>query len=228
MNSPRLRACANGVAKAFWVGAALALCVRTSHAAENRPLNVLFIVADDLNTSLGCYGDPVVKTPNIDRLAGRGVKFEKAYCTYPLCGPSRNSFLTGLYPNQTGIVQNRQLFRQAIPERPSLPQWFRQQGYFVSRVGKMFHYEVPASIGTDGHDDPASWEVQINPAGVDRLGDQPAIHSLIPGEFGATLSWYASPHPDDEHTDGQIARSALWVLDRGARERNRPFFLAVG
>lgn len=196
-------------------------------ASPPRP-NILFIVSDDLNASLGCYGDPLVKTPNIDRLAARGVKFERAYCTYSLCGPSRNSFLTGLYPNSTGITQNRQLFRQAIPDQPSLPQLFRQNGYYVARIGKMFHYEVPYSIGTSGHDDPASWEIQINPAGVDRLADQDAIHSLTPHEYSATPSWYASSHPDAEHTDGQIADAATWVLQHCAEQHDRPFFVAVG
>ena len=141
----------------------------SSHAAsaDERP-NVLFIIADDLNNFLGCYDDERAKTPNIDRLAARGVRFDRAYCQYPLCGPSRNSMLTGLYPNSTGILANRQVFRQTIPSHVSLPQAFRQAGYFVARLGKLYHYGVPASIGTDGHDDPGSWELEINPAGVDR------------------------------------------------------------
>ncbi|MFM7210159.1 MAG: sulfatase-like hydrolase/transferase, partial [Verrucomicrobiota bacterium] len=124
-------------------------------AAEGRR-NVLFIISDDLNNYLGCYGDPRARTPNLDRLAGRGVRFDRAYCAYPLCGPSRNSLLTGLYPNSTGIHQNAQIFRQSIPEQLSLPQAFRLQGYFAARLGKLYHYNVPNSVGTDGHDDPAS------------------------------------------------------------------------
>lgn len=193
----------------------------------DRP-NVLFIVSDDLNTLLGCYGDPLAKTPNIDRLARRGVRFERAYCTFPLCGPSRNSFLTGLYPNSTGILANAQIFRQSIPEHVSLPQAFRRAGYFVGRIGKLYHYNVPTSVGTDGHDDPASWELELNPAGVDRLEEEPKIFSLVPGQFGGTLSWYASPRPDIEHTDGLLAADAEWVLERCGRNRSRPFFLAVG
>jgi arylsulfatase A-like enzyme len=196
-------------------------------AASRRP-NVLFIVADDLNRMLGCYGDTLAKTPHLDRLAARGVTFERAYCTFPLCGPSRNSFLTGLHPNATGIFANTQIFRQSIPNQVSLPQAFRLAGYFAARIGKLYHYNVPRSIGTDGHDDPASWELELNPAGCDRLVEEPEIFTLKKGRFGATLSWYASPRGDAEHTDGKVARDAAWVLERCARDRSRPFFLAVG
>lgn len=196
-------------------------------AEADRP-NVLFIISDDLNNLLGCYGDPQVKTPNINRLAGQGVLFNRAYCTFPLCGPSRNSLLTGLYPNSTGIHANAQVFRQTIPEQVSMPQAFRQQGYFAARIGKLYHYNVPNSIGTNGHDDPGSWEMELNPAGVDRLEEHPHIFSLVPKQFGGTLSWYASPKSDEFHTDAMMAKDADWVLERCAREKQRPFFLAVG
>jgi arylsulfatase A-like enzyme len=200
----------------------------SAQAAPQKRPNVLFIMADDLNNLLGCYGDPLAKTPHLNALAARGMRFDRAYCSFPLCGPSRNSMLTGLYPNSTGIQANAQIFRQTIPNQPSLPQVFRQKGYLAARIGKMYHYGVPASIGTDGHDDPASWELQLNPAGVDRTEEQPAIFSLTPGSFGGTLSWLASPQADPLHTDGKIASEAEWVLERCAKERNRPFFLAVG
>ena len=190
--------------------------------------NVLFLISDDLNNYLGCYGDPRAKTPNIDKLAARGVKFERSYCTFPLCGPSRNSMLTGLYPNSTGILTNSQIFRQTIPSQLSLSQTFRQAGYFAARIGKLYHYNVPNSIGTNGHDDPASWELELNPAGVDRLEEQPKIFTLTPGQYGGTLSWYASPKSDEHHTDAMMAADAGWVLERCARQKQRPFFLAVG
>lgn len=190
--------------------------------------NVLFIISDDLNNYLGCYGDPRAKTPNIDKLAARGVKFDRAYCTFPLCGPSRNSMLTGLYPNSTGILSNAQIFRQTIPSHISLSQAFRQEGYFAARIGKLYHYNVPKSVGTNGHDDPGSWELELNPAGVDRMEEEPNIFTLTPGQFGGTLSWYASPKDDAEHTDGMMAADAEWVLERCARQKDRPFFLAVG
>lgn len=190
--------------------------------------NVLWIIADDLNTSLGCYGDTLAKTPNIDALAKRGTRFERAYCTFPLCGPSRNSILTGLYPNSTGIFNNGQIFRQSIPKQKSLSQNFRLQGYLAARVGKLYHYNVPNSIGTNGHDDPASWEIEINPAGADRMVEHPKIHSLVPNQFGGTLSWLASEFPESMHTDAMQAEDAAWVLERCAKTPDRPFFLAVG
>jgi len=196
-------------------------------AADQRP-NVLFIISDDLNNSLGCYGHPMVKSPNIDRLAARGVRFERAYCQFPLCGPSRNSMLTGLYPNSTGILSNSQIFRQTIPAHQSLSHAFRLKGYFAARIGKLYHYNVPKSVGTNGHDDPGSWELELNPAGCDRLLEEPDIFSLRPGSFGGTLSWYASPRSDLFHTDGMLASDAEWVLERCARDKDRPFFLAVG
>jgi arylsulfatase A-like enzyme len=196
-------------------------------SAEKQP-NVLFLISDDLNTSLGCYGHPQVKTPNIDKLASRGVRFDKAYCQFPLCGPSRNSMLCGLYPNSTGIHRNSQIFRQTIPSHHSLSQAFRLDGYFAGRIGKLYHYNVPKSVGTNGHDDPGSWELELNPAGCDRLEEESDIFSLRPGSFGGTLSWYASPQSDEKHTDGMLARDAEWVLERCAKDKDRPFFLAVG
>ena len=206
----------------------LAMLGGTLTAAEPVRKNVLFLIADDLNNYLGCYGDPRAKTPNIDRLAARGTRFQRSYCTFPLCGPSRNSLLTGLYPNSTGILGNSQIFRQTIPSQHSLSQSFRLAGYFAGRIGKLYHYNVPNSMGTNGHDDPASWELELNPAGVDRLEELPHVFTLTPGQFGGTLSWYASPKSDEYHTDALMAADAGWALERCAKQGHRPFFLAVG
>jgi iduronate 2-sulfatase len=197
-------------------------------AGTAKRYNVLFIMSDDLCNRLGTYGDSFAQTPNLDSLAARGARFDRAYCTFPLCGPSRNSMLTGLYPNSDGILTNGQIFRQTLPKHVSLPQAFRLDGYFTARVGKLYHYNVPNSVGTDGHDDPASWEVECNPAGVDRLKEHPRIHSLVPNQFGGTLSWLASDAPESQHTDALLADDAVWILERMARDRERPFFLSVG
>ncbi|MFM8725871.1 MAG: sulfatase-like hydrolase/transferase, partial [Planctomycetaceae bacterium] len=168
----------------------LSLLPQTIPAQQQQQVakNVLFLISDDLNTLLGCYGARDIQTPNIDRLAKRSVLFRHAYCAFPLCGPSRNSMLTGLYPNSTGIHANSLIFRQTIPAQISLPQAFRQQGWLAGRIGKLYHYNVPNSIGTDGHDDPASWELELNPAGVDRTREHPLITSLVPNQFGGMLS----------------------------------------
>lgn len=208
--------------------ATLALLLLTLLAPAAEKPNVLFLISDDLNNYLGCYGDPRAKTPHIDDLASRGVRFDRAYCTFPLCGPSRNSMLTGLYPNSSGILANSQIFRQTIPSHQSLSQAFRLDGYFAARIGKLYHYNVPNSIGTNGHDDPGSWELELNPAGVDRLEEEDDIFTLTPGQFGGTLSWYASPKSDEHHTDAMLASDAGWVLERCAKQKDRPFFLAVG
>jgi iduronate 2-sulfatase len=194
-------------------------------SAADRP-NVLFIICDDLNCDLGCYGDKQVQCPNIDRLAARGVKFDRAYCQYPLCGPSRASFMTGLYPDQTRIQQNEISLRETLPNVVSMSQHFMNSGYDATRIGKIYHYNVPLHIGTGGHDDPFSWDRTINPEGHDtEIHDK--IFSLTPGQFGGTLSWYADDTSDEEQTDGIAATEADEMLARYAKS-DKPFFLAVG
>ena len=125
--------------------------------SKNNKLNVLFIIADDLNCDLGIYGNEIVQTPNIDKLSQSSVVFKNAHCQYPLCGPSRASFMTGMYTNQTKITKNNILLRSTVPEVITIGQRFRQQGYSSVRVGKIFHYDNPGTIGTSGMDDIYSW-----------------------------------------------------------------------
>ena len=196
----------------------------TLHAAE-KP-NVLFLICDDLNCDLACYGHPLVKSPNIDRLASRGVRFQNAYCQYPLCGPSRASFMSGLYPDQTLVHRNAIYLREHIPNVQSMSQMFRANGYQATRIGKIYHYSVPKHIGTGGHDDPYSWDFTINPRGRDKA-DEDKIFSLRPGNFGGTLSWLAADGTDEQQTDGIAAIEAERLLKEYAAS-GESFFLAVG
>ena len=206
-------------------------------AQEARP-NVLFIASDDLNIDMGVYGHPIVKTPNLDRLAGSGLRFDAAYVQTPVCTPSRSSFLTGLYPNQTGVTGNQRTgnhFRDTIPEVITLPQLFRENGYYTARVGKIFHYRVPYGIGTDGLDDPKAWDERVNPQGIDRDDEvldsieiiDPTAHER--GAIGATLGWKSIVSADSTHTDAMVADEAITLLEaNNPKETGKPFFLGVG
>ena len=143
----------------YFLVAILYVTVMSSQSEnEAQKLNVLFIVADDLNCDLGVYGNEKVITPNIDKLAKNGVLFGNAHNQYPWCGPSRASFMTGLYPDQTKIKKLRLYLRQAIPEVITIGQKFRQENYHSVRIGKIFHYHNPRDIGTAGHDDSYTWD----------------------------------------------------------------------
>src|SRR3954464_7690840 len=127
---------------AFFVASCVAL------AASAKPVNVLFIAVDDLRPALGCYGDPLAKTPNIDALAARGLVFNRAYCQQAVCSPSRTSLLTGRRPDTTKIYNLQDHFRDTIPNVVTLPQHFKNNGYFAQSFGKIYHI---------GLDDPKSW-----------------------------------------------------------------------
>ncbi len=193
---------------------------------ENEKLNVLFIIADDLNCDLGSYGNAMVQTPNIDKLAERGMLFENAHNQYPLCGPSRASFMTGMYTDQTKMTQNNVFIRSTVPDAITLGQRFRQQGYQSVRIGKIFHYDNPSTIGTSGMDDIYSWDQTINPYGRDKK-EEYKINTLSPRRYGGTLSWLSSEGQDTEQTDGIAASEAIEQLE-GFVESGDNFFLALG
>jgi uncharacterized sulfatase len=198
------------------------LSLHAQTKAERRP-NILFIVADDLNNNLGCYGHEVVRSPGIDRLAKRGVRFDRAYCQYPVCNPSRTSFLSGLRPAKTQIIDNVTPTRTYLADHVFLPQFFRQQGYRTIKVGKIFHTGA-------AFEDPASWDVDMretkeakNPPEAQILREANLEGKKAKGEGrGIVLN------ADDADTwDGKVARWSVGHMEKAAKG-GQPFFLAVG
>src|SRR5262249_36358235 len=192
----------------------LVIVLTVLHSAEAQKLNVLLIVADDLNNNLGCYGHPVVKSPNIDRLASRGMRFDRAYCNYPVCNASRTSFLSGRRPSTTHIVDNATPTRTFLGDTVFLPEYFRRQGYRTIKVGKIFHTG-------DQFEDPRSWDVDIREK--TQAKNPPAEQILRKqGPTGIVL------RTADENTwDGFVARKAAQLLEECAKE-GKPFFVAAG
>ena len=196
-----------------------------SCARSEPPLNVLFIASDDLTSTLGCYGHPVVKSPHIDRLATRGVRFDNAYCQFPFCGPSRASLMTGLRPDTTGVVTNRNVdFRKQHPDAVTLPQLFKNNGWRSMRVGKMFHMGVPGGVGTMTHQDPPSWDVSISPPGDEHesvgIGGDPNPDL----RHGLKMQWVQTADATGQ-ADSAAADTAIDLLHESA---DGPFFLGLG
>ena len=138
-----LQQCAAKASKVLVIAAAAVGFCAPAHANDGnrnsgKP-NILFIIADDLNTHIGCYGDPIVRTPNIDNLARRGVRFDHAYAQYPVCNPSRTSFLSGLHPETTGVMDQQTLLKNSVPNVVYLPEHFSANGYFTAAIGKVEH-----------------------------------------------------------------------------------------
>jgi iduronate 2-sulfatase len=203
---------------------AFAPLIATPQSGRRR--NVLFIATDDLNNCIGCYGHPLVKTPNIDQIAKSGVRFDRAYCQFPLCSPSRTSLMTGLAPDTTRVYDLQTHFRSLLPDVITLGQAFQKNAYFSGRVGKIYHYGNPGQIGTDGLDDKPTWREVVNPAGIDKLEEEPKLTNFTPGRgLGSAVCFYPSPATDEQHTDGKVAAEVIRMMEA---HRNEPFFIGAG
>jgi len=196
----------------------------SSAQTADRP-NVLLIVADDLRDTLGCYGNQAVQTPNIDLLAARGVRFDRAYVQYTVCNPSRSSFLTGLRPDQTHVLDNTTLLRDRLPDVVTWPQLLRQNGWYTAALGKIFHLgnRRDAKEAARWSDLAKSWnEAQAfdtTPAGKIVEGRNLTDGSLRWCQWGMTAGG------DDDQPDGQTAREAIRLIDK---LQDRPWLIATG
>lgn len=172
--------------------------------------NILFIAVDDLRPELGCYGNKVIQSPNIDAIAKSGIVFDRAYCQQAVCSPSRTSLLTGARPDTTKVWNLSTHFRKAMPDVVTLPQLFKNNGYFVQGMGKIYH---------SGLDDAPSWSMPYftpkAPHGAERPG----------GVRGPAFT--ATDGPDNSLHDGELADKAVETLGN-LKQNGKPFFLAVG
>lgn len=184
--------------------------------AKKTDKNVLFIIVDDLNTTLGCYGHPIVKTPNIDRLAAMGVQFNNGYCNFPVSGPSRSSFLTGLYPETINILDNRKTLASVLGDRTTLPALFRQNGFHTMGIGKVFH-------GKSDNNDPKAWDEEYNFEDT-ALGKTGEGRNMTAGAL-SWCEWMAANGDDEDLRDGQSAKKAVEFI---MQQNEKPFFIALG
>ena len=212
--------------------AILGFSAQGSFADEDK-YNVLFIISDDLTyAALSCYGNTVIQTPNIDRIANRGVRFTKAFCQGTYCGPSRASFMSGYYPHATGALGYANP-RPQMGDRPTWSQYFKDRGYYTARVSKIFHMGVPGGIEKGGHgaDDELSWTERFNSPGPewDAPGDGETLESNPDGKKpavgGNTFVVVEADGDDLVHSDGKTAAKAVELI---RQKRDQPFWLGVG
>lgn len=195
--------------------AGLCLLLPIDHSKAKQP-NVLFIAVDDLRSSLGCYGDPLAQSPNIDRLASQSRVFLRAYCMQAVCGPSRTSLLTGRLPDNTHVWHNRNMFRDTHPDLVTLPQHFKNNGYHAASLGKIFS-------GDQRELDPVSWS---EPEILKQAGWKNSIQAGK-GQFGKGAAWEDAEVSDEGYSDGKLAELAIDKLS-SFQASQKPFFLAVG
>lgn len=202
-------------------------------AQNNKPPNVLLILVDDLRPAIGAYGDGVANTPNIDKLASNGFRFEQAYSNQAVCAPSRFNLLLGSRSTSSGIYGFGQNFRDYYPDAVTLPQYFKQHGYHTESMGKVFH------IGHNTYADEGSWSVPHHKELVIEYVDpeskkggftrEEALFSNQRAQgLPRGLAWESPDVADDAYADGRVAERAVERLRDLKSQPDQPFFLAVG
>ncbi len=212
----------------------LSIIITACDAQQKSKPNVLFIISDDLTaTAVSSYENKICRTPHIDKLASEGIRYTRAYSQYPVCGPSRASFMSGYYPSATttfGYVSGRE---NIGPNRKTWTQLFKDNGYYTARVSKIYHMGVPIDIetGSDGQDDEASWTERFNSQGPEWKADGEA--ELVQGnpdgtilrKGGNVMTIVKAEGNDLLHSDGKTADKASELI---RKHKDKPFFLAVG
>ena len=224
-----------------WLACLLVTLLIAPLVAAERAKNVLFIISDDLSAeALSCYGNQQCQTPAIDRLADHGLRFDRAYCQFPVCGPSRAALMSGMYPQAIGVVGNGSSarFTANLGQRPSFAQHFKNHDYFTARVSKIYHMRVPGDItaGVDGPDHADSWTQRFNCQGPEwmsrgehahlsheRLNRDPNQHYGL--GFGSAFYVVKGETDGSEQPDVLAADKAIDLLEHVGQ---KPFFLAVG
>jgi len=212
------------------------LALVASLSAAEKP-NVLLICVDDLKPVLGCYGDQLAKTPNLDRLAARGMRFDLAYCNQAVCAASRNNLLLGSRSTSLGIYDLGTNFRRAVPDAVTLPQYFMKNGYRAEAVGKILH------TGHGNDDDTASWSVPtVIPKVIEYLDPKNSANGQLTreeayftnqklGEIGKLprgAAWEAMEVSDEGYSDGRTATEIVKRLQAAKERKDTPFFIAAG
>jgi len=227
----------------------ICLLVFTSLLEAQKP-NILLIISDDLNTRIGPYMEIDKHTPSLDRLANEGIRFSRTYCQYPLCGPSRASFMSGLHPETNRVLGNNTnpgsycTKNLSLANHPSMAGFFREHGYYTARVSKIYHMGVPGGIerGEPGGDEPNSWDYAYNVMGPETLSPG-KLELLSPGNlhYGSNFSrMILNNELEHTQTDYLAASQAIAILENRSGtlpengkntqkiKKDSPFFLAVG
>lgn len=205
---------------------AIASLVGTLTWAQEKP-NVLFLMSDDLNTALSGFGHPQCKTPELDKLANRGMRFENMHCQYPVCGASRAALMSGLYPYTNGTLGNAGTLRGNMPDVLTMSQMFRNNGYRVGRVSKIYHMGIPNEIiaGTAERDDPYSWDEVVNIKAPEQHAAGEKTNWSPKNNTSQSFTGVVADGDDLVHADGMAASHAIDFLKR---HKDEPFFLACG